>query len=223
MISDIINKHDNPVVGFSGGKDSTVVLDIVRSIDPDIVGVFCDTGIEYPSTYRYISRVDNIVTVKPDVTFFDCVEKYGWPGVKGGNNKSGYRGNACCYYLKDKPMRQYIRDNDVDLVFDGLTKAESHQRFMFLSHYGMYHFVKSWGGIWKCHPIMDWDQRDVWNYIYNHSLDYNDGYDNGMRRCGCKLCTAYCSWKEQMAKENFKLYAKVSHWKLNQMLLDGYK
>ena len=35
-------------VSFSGGKDSTVLLDIVRGIYPDIPAIYCDTGLEYP-------------------------------------------------------------------------------------------------------------------------------------------------------------------------------
>ena len=66
-IKGILEQHNNPVVAFSGGKDSTVVLDLVRKIDPGVVGVFCDTGIEYPSTYRYVERVHDIVTIKRDV------------------------------------------------------------------------------------------------------------------------------------------------------------
>ena len=36
-------------VSFSGGKDSTVLLDIVRHIYPDVLAVYIDTGLEYPA------------------------------------------------------------------------------------------------------------------------------------------------------------------------------
>ena len=35
-------------VSFSGGKDSTVLLDLVRRVYPDVPAVFSDTGLEFP-------------------------------------------------------------------------------------------------------------------------------------------------------------------------------
>ena len=53
-------------VSFSGGKDSTVLLDIVRNkaLIPDsktIPAVFCDTGLEYPEIREFVKTVDNVV------------------------------------------------------------------------------------------------------------------------------------------------------------------
>ena len=41
-------------IGFSGGKDSSVLLNIAREIYPDIQAVFCDTGLEYPEVKEYV-------------------------------------------------------------------------------------------------------------------------------------------------------------------------
>ena len=218
IIRKALSNSKNPAVGFSGGKDSTVVLDLVRKIDPDVPAVFCDTGVEAKSTYEYIKRVDNVIWLKPKKTYWQCVDEYGFPELKG---KSKCRVNQCCEWLKDKPMKEYIKENGCDLVFTGLTMDESRQRMMFLKHYGNYMFVKSWN-VWKCHPISDWSVDRVWNYIRENNLDYNKGYDNGMVRCGCQPCTAYCSWKSRLAKENWKMYVKIQHMRL-QNLIDDYK
>lgn len=65
-------------VGFSGGKDSTVLLHIARSIYPDIPAVFCDTGLEYPEIKEFVKQHDNI-TIRPKMTFKQVIDKYGYP------------------------------------------------------------------------------------------------------------------------------------------------
>lgn len=66
-------------VSFSGGKDSTVLLNLVRSIYPDVPAVFADTGLEFPEIRDFVKTIDNVEWVKPKLTFNAVIEKYGWP------------------------------------------------------------------------------------------------------------------------------------------------
>ncbi len=68
-------------VAFSGGKDSTVLLDLVRRQFPDVPAVFVDTGLEFKEILDFVAATDNVVTLKPDMTFRQVVKKYGWPVV----------------------------------------------------------------------------------------------------------------------------------------------
>ena len=66
-------------VSFSGGKDSTVLLDLARRIYPDIEAVFVDTGLEYPELREFVKTVDNVTWLKPSMNFRKVIEAYGYP------------------------------------------------------------------------------------------------------------------------------------------------
>lgn len=66
-------------VSFSGGKDSTVVLNLVRSIFPEVPAVFVDTGLEYPEVREFVKRQDNVIWLKPEMNFKEVVKTYGYP------------------------------------------------------------------------------------------------------------------------------------------------
>jgi 3'-phosphoadenosine 5'-phosphosulfate sulfotransferase (PAPS reductase)/FAD synthetase len=66
-------------ISFSGGKDSTVLLDLVREIYPHIPAVFVDTGLEYPEIKEFVKTIDNVIWIKPKYTFKEIIDKYGYP------------------------------------------------------------------------------------------------------------------------------------------------
>lgn len=79
---------DSVYVSFSGGKDSTVLLHIAKSIFPDIQYMFIDTGLEYPEIRKFAMLggngqfdTDTLDIVKPDMTFIEVIKKYGYPLV----------------------------------------------------------------------------------------------------------------------------------------------
>ena len=73
--------EDGVYVSFSGGKDSTVLLDIVRRRMgyTDVPAVFVDTGLEYPEIRDFVKTFDNVVWLKPKMQFRKVIEKYGYP------------------------------------------------------------------------------------------------------------------------------------------------
>lgn len=66
-------------VSFSGGKDSTVVLDIARQIYPNLLAVFSDTGLEYPEIKDFVKTKDNVTIIHPEMNFKQVIETYGYP------------------------------------------------------------------------------------------------------------------------------------------------
>ncbi|MCK4761955.1 MAG: phosphoadenosine phosphosulfate reductase family protein [Candidatus Aminicenantes bacterium] len=66
-------------VSYSGGKDSTVLLHMVRSLYPGVPAVFCDTGLEFPEIKEFVRDTPNTITIRPKVGFKQVIEKYGYP------------------------------------------------------------------------------------------------------------------------------------------------
>lgn len=76
---------DKVYVSFSGGKDSTVLFHLARMIYPEILGVFSNTGNEYPDIIRFVKKKlasgANIQIIRPILTPRQVWEKYGFPLV----------------------------------------------------------------------------------------------------------------------------------------------
>jgi len=68
-------------VAFSGGKDSQVLLHLIRSIYPDVEAVFFDTGVEFPEIHKVIRATKNVTIVHPTKTFQEIISEWGYPVI----------------------------------------------------------------------------------------------------------------------------------------------
>jgi 3'-phosphoadenosine 5'-phosphosulfate sulfotransferase (PAPS reductase)/FAD synthetase len=73
--------NGNVYIAFSGGKDSTVLQHLVRSLYPDTPSLFCDTGLEYPEIKKFVKTHENITIIRPSISFREVLEKHGYPVI----------------------------------------------------------------------------------------------------------------------------------------------
>lgn len=106
----------NVYVSFSGGKDSTVLLYLVRQLYPDVPAVFCDTGLEYPEIRDFAKTWDNVEFLKPTRTFGEVVKMYGYPVVSKIVSDS-------VHMARSKPGGYYAQkfdpNSDISKAFNG--------------------------------------------------------------------------------------------------------
>ncbi|MDR2145871.1 MAG: phosphoadenosine phosphosulfate reductase family protein [Tannerella sp.] len=81
VVSDFLSKvNGKAALTYSGGKDSGVLLDIVRRfVDKTIPAVFCNTGNEFPETVKFVRQTENVIIIRPEIRIRQIIEKYGFP------------------------------------------------------------------------------------------------------------------------------------------------
>uniref|UniRef100_A0A6H1ZKU5 Putative phosphoadenosine phosphosulfate n=1 Tax=viral metagenome TaxID=1070528 RepID=A0A6H1ZKU5_9ZZZZ len=66
-------------ISFSGGKDSTVLVDLVHGLFPDVPLLFNNTGLEYPEIIQFVRSFEDVIETRPSMPFHQIVKKYGYP------------------------------------------------------------------------------------------------------------------------------------------------
>ena len=114
-------------VSFSGGKDSTVLLDIVRNMYPKIEAVFVNTGLEYPEIVEFVKRHEKVTILKPNKNFKQVLTECGYPviGKRVSKVVDAYRRNVS-YALN---------------VLNGISHATKEKSEYMQALYGKWHYL----------------------------------------------------------------------------------
>lgn len=103
-------------VSFSGGKDSTVLLNIAREIYPDIEAVFVDTGLEYPEIRQFVKSFDNVTILRPKMRFDEVIKKYGYPIISKDVSQQVYEGRNKPY---TRAYKKFEEDSEIANRWNG--------------------------------------------------------------------------------------------------------
>lgn len=97
--------EDGVYISFSGGKDSTVLLDLVRQDYPIIPACFVDTGLEYPQIRDFVRKHENVTWLKPEMNFRSVIQTYGYPFISKEISKKVYE----CHSAESRGHESYAR------------------------------------------------------------------------------------------------------------------
>ncbi|HJR74424.1 MAG TPA: phosphoadenylyl-sulfate reductase [Luteimonas sp.] len=167
------NTAGQHALSSSFGAQSAVSLHLATRQKPDLPVILVDTGYLFPETYRFIDTLSeqlalNLKVYRPQIGIAWMEARLGriWEqGIDGIDRYNRLR--------KVEPMQRALRELGVRTWIAGLRRSQARTR-------ADIDFLELRDGRWKLHPLADWSDRDVWNYLQKHDLPYHplwhDGY-----------------------------------------------
>ena len=206
------NKVDFFVVAFSGGKDSQVLLDLVTiALEPEQYKViFTDTTMELPHTYKTVQEAQKhyqkiyknfkITTVR-NPTDADKL----W-GVFGPPSRIL---RWCCSVYKTSPVHSYLKvlnngRHPRTILFDGVRRDESNNR---ANHLRVADSIKH-NKVINTRPIIEWNDLEVYLYMFYSGINPNKEYRLGLNRVGCSICPFASQWSDFIINKKYPTIAK---------------
>jgi phosphoadenosine phosphosulfate reductase len=179
---------DGLVMSSSFGIESAVMLHLVTRIAPQIPVIFIDTGYLFPETYRFARELTerlqlNLKKFTPAMTAAEQEALYGKLWEQGLDGIKAYN-----FTNKVEPMDRAVRELGATAWLAGLRRTQSSTRESL-------RVVETQNKITKIHPIIDWDDRRMYNYLTEHKLPYHPLWEQG--------------------------YVSVGDWHSTSKLLDG--
>ena len=199
------DKVDVFYVAFSGGKDSVVALDLVQRALPHncFKVLFGDTGMEFPDTYETVEKIKQICA-EEKIEFLQAKSK-----LKPENTWQIFGPPAvtirwCCSVHKTTPqimqLREVLQKPDfTGIAFTGVRGDESLSR----SEYDAISYGGKHSGQYSCHPILEWNTAELFLYIYENGLTFNNAYKKGNTRAGCLVCPMSQGKHDYMKYKNY--------------------
>lgn len=162
----------NHALSTSFGVQSAVSLHLLTQAIPDIPVILVDTGYLFPETYRFVDDLVlrlrlNLKVYQPRVSPAWLEARHGrlWEqGIEGIDRYNDLR--------KGEPMQRALAELGVGTWFAGLRRDQSRTRTSVQP-------LELRDGRWKVHPIVDWTDRQVFQYLKRHELPYHPLWHQG--------------------------------------------
>jgi phosphoadenosine phosphosulfate reductase len=171
--------HPRLYVACSFQKEGSVIMDMLLGIEPSARFFTIDTGVLFPETYATWRRMEERYGVKVDVYQGMTLARQ---ADLHGDELWKREPDACCGIRKVSPLKEAL--SGVDAWVSGLRREQSPIRantpkLLFDERHG----------VWKANPLADWSEKDLWRYIEEHDVPYNELHDRGYGSIGCTHCT----------------------------------
>lgn len=186
IIEDALDNYGNMAVMNSFGKDSIVTSFLVKEQAPNMVNVWVvppflpDETIDFAKDVAKFWNL-HLLKVESDLVddedfMEDVVRAQDWPNE---------RPEQCCETFKVEPAQRAVKELKLEAWFSGLRSTESEKR----SHYTAF-WEQGEENITKVHPIINWTEEEIWNFIRDLDLPQHPWYDDDYRSLGCAPCSA---------------------------------
>ena len=170
------------VLSSSFGVQAAVMLHLVNQVIPRVPVVLIDTGYLFPETYRFIDEL--VERLDLDLRVYRADLSPAWLEARHGRLwENGVTGIERYNHLhKVQPMDRAMQDLRVGTWFAGLRRAQSKSRQDLP-------ILQVKDGRYKVHPVIDWTDRDIYQYLKRHDLPYHPLWEQGYVSIGDRHST----------------------------------
>jgi len=154
----------NFALSSSFGAQSAVSLHLLTQAYADIPVLVADTGYLFPETYQFIDQLKEKLSLNLQV--FRSSESPAWQEARYGNKRN-----------KIEPIQRGLDELGVQTWFAGVRSNQSDLRKTLP-------FVQKFKGRYKVHPILDWSDKDIYNYLKANDLPYHPLWEKGYLSIG---------------------------------------
>ena len=176
------NLPSNYSIASSFGAQSAVSLHMITQVMPKIPVILIDTGYLFPETYQFVDQLAEALDL--DVHVYQSTMSPAWQEARYGKlwEKDTRALNEYNQRNKVEPMDRALNELEVGTWFAGLRREQSKSRHELP-------IVQTFKDRVKVHPVIDWSNRDIHQYLQKHRLPYNPLWEKGYVSIGDKHST----------------------------------